>query len=391
MGFRFNDELLLSEADRNLANTSYPNVYFALDHPELREEFVRVDALANRSKKVSRWVGCAALVFATLSLLTFPFALMLQGVLTDNEISDDLMLALGILGASFGLLALIFGNLGLGFGRVKRGWLQKRLITERLRQWHAQHLIAHAAEIATVANSAEDRSAWLAKRALSFARFKRSFIDQIGSEYTKYTNASAAAYSGQSIINPNETGDFWIDKDWAKSAAKRVDESQANVLNELYQAVEETRIRGQIQYTNYVLSSDAKFWSSPAKQLHILGNLSYVLVVFSFVANFVALIGAIWEGVQGAPVPVSWEIMSSLAIAFAILAVGARAMLEGLRPQRETRRMQFYAAAINHAGNRFESARTHAKRIEAAAMLERASYDEMVEFISSNERARFVL
>ncbi|MEO1554400.1 MAG: hypothetical protein AAFR82_10740, partial [Pseudomonadota bacterium] len=71
--------------------------------------------------------------------------------------------------------------------------------------------------------------------------------------------------------------------------------------------------------------------------------------------------------------------------------VGARAMLEGLRPQRETRRMQLYATAINYAGNRFETARTHNKKIEAASMLERASYDEMIEFISSNDQARFVL
>jgi hypothetical protein len=62
-----------------------------------------------------------------------------------------------------------------------------------------------------------------------------------------------------------------------------------------------------------------------------------------------------------------------------------------LRPEREKRRMQFYAAAINHASTSFDAARTHNKHIEAMSLLERASFDEMVEFISSNERARFVL
>ena len=187
MGFRFNDELLLSEEDRNLANSAYPNVYFALDHPELRDEFQRIDKLANAAKRASRRVGCAALIFATLSLLTFPFALLLQGIFSEAQLREDFLLVLGILGASFGILALIFGNLGLGFGRLKRKWLQQRLITERLRQWHAQHLAAHAADIARVAGSDEDRGAWLAQRALAFARFKRRFIDQIGSDYTKYT------------------------------------------------------------------------------------------------------------------------------------------------------------------------------------------------------------
>ena len=399
MNFRFNDELLLSEADRDLAKTSYPNVFFALDHPELRETFCEIDGRANRSKKVSRWVGLAALIFATLSLLTFPFALLLDSVITapsadqpeGDAISNTLFLTLGILGATFGLFALIFGNLGLGFGRVKRNWLQKRLIAERLRQWHSQYLIAHAVEIAHAATSSADQSAWLEKRSIAFARFKRSFVDQIGSEYTKYTDASAAAYSGQSIIDPTESDEFWIDPDWAKTATRRPKDVDPDVLREIFEALEETRLRGQIQYTNYVLSSDAKFWSSPAKQLHILGNLSYILVLLAFVSNLVALIAAILVGLGVDGFPFDWEIMSSLAIAGAIVAVGARAMLEGLRPQRETRRMQFYAAALNHARKSLAKARTHNKQIEAFCLLERASFDEMIEFLSSNERARFIL
>ena len=274
---------------------------------------------------------------------------------------------------------------------MKRNWLQKRLITERLRQWHAQYIIAHAVEIAAVASADEGRTAWLEKRSIAFARFKRNFVDQIGSEYTKYTDASAAAYSGQSIIDPSESNEFWIEPDWGKKAAARPPDVDQKVLNELFQALDETRIRGQIQYTNYVLSSDAKFWSSPAKQLHILGNLSYVLVLLAFVSNFIALIAAILVGIGAKGFPFDWEIMSSLAIACAIVAVGSRAMLEGLRPQRETRRMQFYAAALNHARKSFAKARTHNKKIEAFCLLERASYDEMVEFLSSNERARFIL
>lgn len=386
MSFRFNDELLLSEADRDLAEASYPNVFFALDHPALREEFHRVDKLAIRAKNTSRRIGCAALIFATLSLLTFPSAPLIDVVWPSTTSQDDIIRTLGILGAFFGVLALVFGNLGLGFGKVKRSWLQRRLITERLRQWHAQYLIAHSVSAAAAAHSETDKAAWLESRRHAFNRFKRSFIDQIGSEYIKFTDASAATFSGQSIIDPKATKSFWIEKDWANAAAAKPQKDHQETLNELYRAVEETRIRGQIQYTNYVLSSDGKFWSSPSKQLHILGNLSYILVVLAFIANFIALIAGVWRNF-----PIDWDILGSLAIAFAILAVGVRAMLEGLRPQRETRRMQFYAAAINHAGDSFAKARTHNKHVEAASLLERASYDEMIEFISSNERARFVL
>lgn len=392
MSFRFNDELLLSDSDRALAQQTFPTIYFALDHPELRAEFHRVDALAVKAKNSSRRIGCAALVFATLSLLTFPSEPLIKGVLSvpsDGSAQDALGVIfqyMAIIGAVFGILALIFGNLGLGFGKVKRNWLQKRLITERLRQWNAQYLIAHSAEIAAIAGSPDLERDWLNRRALSFERFKRSFIDQIGSEYTKYTHQSAAAYSGQSIIDPKSRDTFWIDDSWRKAAAQKSSKDHQATLKEVYTAYQETRLRGQIQYTNYILSSDGKFWSSPAKQLHILGNLSYILVVLAFIANFIALVSAVIPRF-----PIEWPVLSSLAIAFAIIAVGARAMLEGLRPERETRRMQFYAAAVSHAATTFEAARTHNKRIEAMSLMERASFDEMVEFISSNERARFVL
>ena len=293
---------------------------------------------------------------------------------------------MAIAGACFGILALIFGNLGLGFGKVKRDWLMKRLITERLRQWHAQYLAAHSVEIARAAEQSEAKTEWLDQRELSFKRFKRNFIDQISSEYTKYTQTSAASYSGQSVTDSKSETAFWIDEAWSEKATTKPDKSHQDALEEICRALRETRMRGQIQYTNYVLSSEGKFWSSPSKQMHILGNLSYLLVVFAFAANFIALGAAVWGPFSG-----STSVLSALAIAFAILAVGVRAMLEGLRPQRETRRMQFYAGAINRADREFDTARSHAKRIAALGKLERASYEEMIEFISSNERARFVL
>ena len=386
MSFRFNDELLLTESDRTLAEKSYPNIFFALDHPELRDEFTRVDSLSVRAKSRSRRIGFAALVFATLSLLTFPAEPLIESIGSSDLEYDIMFQFLTIFGAIIGLLALFFGNLGMGFGRYKRSWLQKRLITERLRQWHAQYIVAHSAEIAAIATTGMGRKEWIDQRSVAFQRFKRAFIDQIGSEYAKYTISSAAAFSGQSVSDPTAAKAFWIDETWAKSAEAKLNKAHQPAIEELYRAFDETRMLGQIQYTNYVLSADGAFWSSPSKQLHVLGNLSYILVILAFLANAVALISAVWPGF-----PIGWQALSSLAISFAIIAVGVRALLEGLRPERETRRMQFYANALNHAKKTFDAARSHSKHVDGMAMLERASYDEMVEFISSNEQARFVL
>lgn len=386
MSFRFNDELLLAESDRTLAEKTYPNVFFALDHPELRAEFERVDSLAVKAKSRSRRIGFAALAFATLSLLTFPAEPLIESIGRSDLEYGIMFQYLTIFGAVIGLLALFFGNLGLGFGRFKRSWLQKRLITERLRQWHAQYIISNSAEIAKIAATGTGQQKWIDQRSVAFQRFKRAFVDQIGSEYAKYTISSAASFSGQSVSDPQAAKAFWIDESWAIAAGQKTDKAHKAAMEELYRAFDETRMLGQIQYTNYVLSADGAFWSSPSKQLHVLGNLSYILVILAFLANAVALVSAVWPGF-----PIGWQALSSLAISFAIIAVGVRALLEGLRPERETRRMQFYANALNHAKKAFDTARSHGKRVEAMAMLERASFDEMVEFISSNENARFVL
>ena len=69
MRFRYNDELLLSDSDQALAKASFPTVFFAMDHPELRDAFKQIDTRAKKGKTVSRRIGCLALICATLSLL----------------------------------------------------------------------------------------------------------------------------------------------------------------------------------------------------------------------------------------------------------------------------------------------------------------------------------
>lgn len=385
LSFRFNDELLLTPADQALAEQRFPNIYFALEHQELKADFRRIDRAANRSKSRSRTIGISALVFAVVSLLAFPLEPLIVSASREAE-GQSIFRIIAIIGAICGVLAVLLGNVGIWFGRLKRDWLQRRLMTERLRQWHAQYLIAHAKEICEAAGSEADEAAFLHTRALDYQRFKRAVIEQVASEYTKYTVTGSAAYSGLSGADRGSVAEFWIDPGWAKLATRKIGEDHAEALQELFTAYQETRLLGQVQYTNYVLSSEGKFWSLPAKQVYILGSTAFALVMFAFVANFIALLSASWPGF-----PVGHSVLGSIAISFAILAVGVRALQEGLRPQRELRRMGFYASAVNAARDRFVAARTPGKKIEAMLMLERASFEEMVEFLSTNERARFVL
>lgn len=384
--FRFNDELLLSESDRKLAEKRYPRVFFALDHPALREEFQRVDRLANAAKKRSRLIGCLTLAFAVASLLTFPLEPLIASVSGDTITSINLFKAIAAIGAVCGVLAIIFGNIGLAFGQAKRRWLQMRLKTERMRQWQAQYITAHMADIVTAAGSEAAIADYVDTRDLAFQRFKRSFLDQISSEYTKYTHRQAVGHLGQTMVDKAGQQAFWIDPAWARAAARKLPPDPEGILDEILSACEETRLLGQVQYTNYILSSEGSFWSLPRKQISILGNIMFALVLLAFLSNFLALLVAIWP-VQS----INQTVAASFAIIFAILAVGTRSIEEGLHPQRELARMDLYAAQVNTARQQFISSNSPARKTDALKSLEKASTEEMIEFLDANEHARFVL
>src|SRR5437899_2622056 len=58
---RYNDDLLAQTADREYVARVYPDLLHVLDHPELRAEFARYNALANSAKKCLHIIGLVAI------------------------------------------------------------------------------------------------------------------------------------------------------------------------------------------------------------------------------------------------------------------------------------------------------------------------------------------
>jgi hypothetical protein len=384
--FRFNDELLLAPEDRDLARRSFPDIYFALDHPALRADFEKLDGEARKAKSRSRTFGLAAIGLALLSLLTFPLEPLFRFMSAATTTDPGVLRALALAGAASGLLAIVFGNIGLGFGASKRAWLYKRLACERLRQWHAQYLLATAVDIAAAVQDPERRKAYEAERAIAYQRFQRGFLGQIPSEFTKHTQRNAAGRVSSRALSARDMHSFWIDPGWASLAARKPAASDASALTTLRSAYVATRLQGQIQYTNYTLSESGKFWSHPARQIRILGTAAFAFIVLAFLVNFVAM------GLTIARVPTSLDLaLVSLAMALAILAVGARALQEGLHPHQEMSRMEAYAGAVANAQHEIDAAKGPHHALIAAQLLERAATEEMIDFLITNDRARFVL
>ncbi len=384
--FRFNDELLLNAEDRDIAAKSFADVYFALDHPALREHFAKLDADSRSAKARSRLIGQLALSFAVLSLLAFPLEPLITNLLHADDNNSVMFKLIASAGALSGVLAIVFGNLGVGFGKAKQSWLQTRLACERLRQWHAQYIVSHATEIATGVRDPVRKAAFLSQRAAEFTRFQRTFLGQIASEFAKHTQRNSAGFVGGRALSEADKLSFWVDPEWADKAKQKLLPDDRPGFDLILAAYEATRIQGQVQYTNYALSEQGRFWSHPAKQIRILGNTSYALVLLAFVANLIALMVAISGQLQ-----TESAILGSIGMGLAILSVGSRALQEALRPQQELQRMENYASSVGFAAKQFRAAKTPAQSIAAAESLERAATDEMLEFLIANDQARFVL
>ena len=211
----------------------------------------------------------------------------------------------------------------------------------------------------------------------------------VGSEMCirdRYTERASVGPGGPRAADASKSVSFWIEPAWADAVKRKPKPEFAEEAAKLLTVYEETRLLGQVQYTNYILSSEGKFWSLPAKQIAALGSLSFGLVMFAFATNLVALLSTMFEGF-----PIEHSVLGAIAIFFALIAVGVRALEEGLRPRQEYARMENYAATVANVHRLYTGAKSANKKIEAAMALEQASFDEMIDFLSSNENAHFVI
>jgi hypothetical protein len=164
---RFNDDLLLHPEDRDLAAQNYPTVLHVLDNPELREYFQEYDRPANSAKKNSRRWGQIAIILGALAIAGASGEILLLELW-----HFDWVPALAFFPAIAGIASVFVGNFGVLFGRNKRKWLQNRLMTERLRQFHFQTFVFRLPEILASLQSQEGRDHFKAARAIWFEAFR---------------------------------------------------------------------------------------------------------------------------------------------------------------------------------------------------------------------------
>ena len=75
----------------------------------------------------------------------------------------------------------------------------------------------------------------------------------------------------------------------------------------------------------------------------------------------------------------------------ALAALAIRAIEQGLQPEREIERYRQYRSGVRAILERYDEATSQNAKINIMREMERLSFDEMRNFLITNERSRFVL
>ncbi len=363
MAYNFNNDLLLSEADQKLAKEEFPNVFFALDFPNLRSLFQPFDVRANLSKTRSRRWGVTAVLLATLALMLAAAEVLL------HHYPKDLVKTIAGVGAIAGIASVLIGFFGIMFHEKKQRWLADRLATERMRQFHFQTYIAYAASI--VAGVSNESLAWdfINKRNEELLKFKADMIDKVDAILHHLVEAEDP---GSGALYPDKRPEL---------------SPGAQNLEEYFRAYAILRFDRQIGYCDLILRDSGAIWKyAPIQQARILGAIAMVCVFGILLLHGLVLLGVgadiAWMKGQAIHVAAVWA---------AIVALAARTLEEGFQPETEIERMRQYRLSLKRIYERFNTAASPDEKLAAMRDLETLSYEEMVLFLRTNYEARFVM
>ena len=364
-GFRFNHDLLLSDADRAAAQQAFPDIFPALDHKELRDRFVAVDDVANRMKATSRRLGAASILLVAFALVSASTA-----HLTEHWHGARILAGLSTFA---GLTGALIGGFGVMHSSRKKRWLLHRYASERLRQFFFQTHVVYGWEIVEAAATG-DWSRFLALRSTSFGRFTQILDTELEARFDLALKGDGTVSSDRWIVR--ETGE--------QKSAVMPPSAGTGQLNEAYR---ELRLNGQRAFAQHKLTETGAWISKrPADQLRasaaVAGGAIFLAVLLHLILA-AAIFGA-WEGA-----PVGW--LHIAGIWLAILALAVRTLDEGLRPGAEVERYRAYRDSARNILERFDRAPSLAEALEPMREMEELSYDEMIAFLRSNKKASFAM
>ena len=361
----FNGDLLMSDSDLNFARSQFAEISHLLDDERLRAVFAQYEAEGNAARDHVRRLGLGAVLFATLALLTIATQPAWPYTPTARWIAVIL--------ESGGMFAALVASGGLWLGPWKQRWLESRLMTERLRQWHFQLWLRRGREI--------DASVGGTKAVAEFQNKRERWLDEFLKSHEGQLDAKL-----QSLTSELGDTDMWLHS----SPTAYPDKSKA--LPHVFQAYEKLRFDHQYSYALHKLrrADDTPIWRFlrwPAiRQASTLSALASVGLSAALVCSAALIYAHAFR--SGNHLEPTFRMG---AIVAALVGLALRTLQEGLAPEEETERYNDYRARIAQLRERFQGTNDQNQRLRIMEDLERAAFDELRGFLRTHRRARFLL
>jgi len=368
----FNSDILRSESDRKRAKKKYSRLFHVLNHKELGLLFDEHDEPANKAKKQARRRGLLSILFGTLALL------IAAGEPLYHHLLSPWPQVLGTTAGALGVVSVAIAMGGVLFRTKKRSWLQDRLMTERLRQFHFQTFVCRIPEIFA------SLDAWNPSAAAEYEEREREvWFDEFRDRYENDLPARLTA-----MLDDEALPEIWLHECGPRPWEQTADDSSTEDVNQLFKAYRLLRVEHQLQYANWQLRFDASIKSGAPRRLNaVLYKSGFACVLGVLVLHMVIAVGV---PLDLPIVQTPWLHVAALWCAISALAI--RTLSEGLKPAEEIERYRSYRASIQDIARRFDApesgpAEKHALMIE----MERVSFEEMRAFLRTMNDASFVM
>jgi hypothetical protein len=373
---KFNDDLLLAESDRALAARIYPTILHVLDHPELRLLFSEHDKTANHAKRRGRTAGFWVVAFGFSALAIAALEYPLTHTTSDHFSQPTIIivrLILAAVSAVCGIASVLIGSVGVLYGRRKRDWLHQRLMGESTRQFHFQTFIFRLPEILASLKDEAAKLSFVSERKLWLEAFKARFEGKLDAIFG-------------STIDEENGAEHWLYEGLIKPPKLR----ETRDLDPLFDAYRKLRILHQLGYADYKLQPDYRIFSAvPLRQAEVISHISSASIILLCAISVGLLLGVIFPTSVWAAF--DSETMNVVVIWIALAALATRAIEQGFQPEREAERYQQYRSSVRAILEQFDTAGSQDEKIRIMGEMERLAFDEMRNFLITNERARFVM
>lgn len=369
---RFNNDLPIDEADIKLIEREFKEIAWIVVDQTLRERFLDVDPKANLAKARARRLGVLAISLCALALLVAAADPLYPLSFSEGGKAPTWVKWLGGGAALLGVIGGLIGWFGAFHGESRDRWLNNRVLTERMRHFHFQFLLRHAAQIQHASQSPKDspeRERLHQTRTAAWTRFKMNYDDFISGKCAE-------------LIGDEDEHQFWV----VSLPTGAAGEAEPPPDAAIFSYFKSRRFEGQSRYAAYVLREEHAM-KAPRLQASAISKIALLCVAILFVIHLV-LAAATGLGVDKA---VWGGLAHVLAVWLAIIALAAKTFEEGLRPEQEIERMTVYANGIRRLEHRFAASDTGAKRLAVMEELERFCYWELRQFLRTHQRARFSL